>query len=131
MFLGQLNNEQKLAFLGLSRQVIMADQELCVREVDLLKRMRSEMDLDSEALVQTPQLEDLPSIFNDSRSQGIAILELMRVAWTDSNFEWRENRMVADVAHTLGIPDQRATAMQQWALKLKDLLDEAVDLWSE
>jgi uncharacterized tellurite resistance protein B-like protein len=130
MFLGLLDNEQKITFLGLARQVVTADTSLRPEELDKLDRMRDEMNISKEALVPNPSLEILPEIYPDRKSRAIVILELMGMAYIDSSFDWRENRLISDIAKKFDISDDQLISMQDWVIRLRDMLDEAIDLWS-
>jgi uncharacterized tellurite resistance protein B-like protein len=130
MFLGFLDQQQKLTFLGLARQVVTSDAHLRPDEVAKLDRMKDEMAISKEALVPIPSLDELPAIFTDRKSRSIVILELMGMSYVDSAFDWRENRLIADIAGRFDITEPQLTAMQQWVLRLRALVDEAIDLWS-
>jgi uncharacterized tellurite resistance protein B-like protein len=130
MFLGFLNDLQRLTLLGLARQMVTQNTNLHPSEVGRLERMQEEMGICEETKVPIPAFEELPEIYTDRKSQSIVLIELMGTAFVDSRFDCREDKFIVDVARSFNVSDEQLKAMQDWIRRLRTLLDEAIDLWS-
>ncbi len=128
MFLNQLQDEQKKAFLSLALKLIQADGVTDPREEMIFLAMRQEMGLWQETQLPQGSVEKLSAPFADKKSQRIVILELLGLVYADERFQEQEQRLLRGLANLFEISEEDATKIESWALRQIQLTREAHEL---
>ena len=127
MFIENLTENEKAAFLGLAQKVIRADGVLAPKEELLLASW-------SSLGVHSPMdgtVERLASIFSTRRSRVSALLELLGLAFADGKYRRTERTLGAEIAQALGFTESELIAMENWVIRQVALVEEAVGFWEE
>jgi len=128
MFLNQLQEDQKKAFLALALKLIQADGVTDPREEMIFLAMRQEMGLWREAKLPQGSLEELALFFPDRKSRRITILELLGLVFADDRFQAQEQRLLRGLANLFEFSEEDATKMEKWVQRQIELTKEAQEL---
>jgi len=131
MFLNRLTPEQKKAFLAVAMKIVGADHHLDPKERRIIENMRYEMGLFAETDIPTGSIEELVKPFDSKQSQVILMLEAITLAYADEDFHSEEQKILRAIALIFGISEEKATAMENWVLRFKELNKEAEDMMSQ
>lgn len=113
MFLNMLDIDEKRAFTILAEKIIESDGIVVGREAAALASLKAEMGVSGSGADQR-SVEDLAKVFKDRRSKVAALLELLGLAHTDTNFDLGEQSLIASVAHEMGFSSDDIVAVEQW-----------------
>ncbi len=125
MFLNRLTIEQKKAFLAIAMKIVGADRRLDPKERRTIEAMRYEMGLLVETDIPMGSIEELAKPFDTRQSQVILMLEGISLALVDEEFHGEEQKILRALALIFGFSEKEATAMENWVLRCKELLQEA------
>lgn len=131
MFLNSLTDEQKKAFLAIAMKIIGADGVLDPRERQMVESMRYEMGLWDETDLPKGHIEDMAKPFDTRQSRVILMLESIALAYVDEEFASKEQKILRELALLFGFSEEEATTMENWVLRYKELLKEAVAMFSK
>jgi hypothetical protein len=131
MFLNRLTDEQKKSFLAIARKIIGADGILDTRERQMIEGMRYEMGLWNEIDLPQGYIEDLAKSFDTRQSRVILMLESIALTYADEEFSGEEKKILRELALLFEFSEEEATAMENWVLRYKDLVKEAIDMFSK
>ncbi len=113
MFLNMLDIDEKRAFAVLAEKMIEADGIVVGREAAVLASLKAEMGVagsgDDERSVA-----ELARVFKDRRSRVAAFLELLGLAYSDTDFDLQEQSLLASVARDMGLGDDDRAALEKW-----------------
>lgn len=106
---GQLTSEQKIHFLALAYKVALADSWVRASEESILhfltRRIGVELGTPANPVAVEPKLE----LFKGRRVRMFVLFELLRLAYSDSEFHASESTMLRDIARILDVgPDDFA-----------------------
>ncbi len=123
MFLRTLNLEEKRAFLSLASRFIAADGRLDPKEEAMLAEMKQEMGIDQgwEGRAEAQLL----SSFKTRPSRIAALLELLGLAHSDSEYSAQESAFVARAAQAFGVEPLELATLENWILRQIALMREA------
>ncbi len=127
MFLYNLTANEQSAFLGLAQNIIQADGILAPQEEQLFEYL-------TKATGQSPAegtVESLASVFQNRRAKASALLELMGLGLSDSQYNPAERALVAKVAKAFGFNENELVVMENWVIRQAMLVEEANGFWSE
>ena len=113
MFLNMLDIDEKRAFTVLAEKIIEADGIVVGREAAALAALKAEMGVSGSGVDQR-SVEELARVFKDRRSKMAALLELLGLAHTDTNFDLGEQSLIASAAHEMGFSSEDIVAVEQW-----------------
>ena len=132
MFLNNLTIEQKKAFLAIAMRIIGADGILDPRERQMIEAMRYEMGLFTETDLPGKYIsvEELVKPFDSRKSQIVLMLESISLAYADDEFASEEAKILRELALIFNFSEEEATAMENWVQKYRDLIKEAVEMFS-
>lgn len=130
MFLNQLQEEQKKAFLALAIKMMMADGVTDPREENAILTMRQEMGLWAETRLPQGSIEELAAHFTEKKSRRIVILELLGLVYADERYQEQEQRLLRGLANLFEMEEEEATKMENWVLRQMELNREATQLLS-
>jgi tellurite resistance protein len=131
MFLNRLTDEQKKSFLAIARKIIGADGILDTRERQMIEGMRYEMGLWNEIDLPQGYIEDLAKSFDTRQSRVILMLESIALTYADEEFSGEEKKILRELALLFEFSEEEATAMENWVLRYKALVKEAIDMFSK
>ncbi|MCU0285589.1 MAG: TerB family tellurite resistance protein [Acidobacteria bacterium] len=133
MFLSRLNLDQRKAFLALSMKIIGSDGAFEPRERQLIEAMRYEMALFTETDIPKGyvSVEEMAKTFDTRQSQVILMLECIALAYSDEMFHEEEQKILRELALIFNFTEAEATAMENWTLRYKALVKEAVDMFTK
>jgi len=131
MFLNMLTEAQKKAFLAIGMKIIGADGLLDPRERQMIEGMRYEMGMWDETDLPKGSIEELAEPFDTRQSRVILMLESIALAYVDEEFAGEEEKILRALALVFEFSEEEATAMENWVLRYKDLIQEATVMFSK
>ncbi|MCK5058918.1 MAG: hypothetical protein KAT34_19890 [Candidatus Aminicenantes bacterium] len=129
MFLNNLTEEQKKAFLSIAMKIIGADGILETRERKMIETMRYEMGLYNETDLPKGDIEDIAKAFDTRKSRVIVMLEGIALAYADEDLGEEEQKILRALALVFEFSEEEATAVENWVKRYKDLHQEAVAMF--
>ena len=123
MFLENLTDGEKAAFLGLAKRLIEADEILSPMEVQLLSSLTNA----AGVAAATGTVADLAAAFHTRQSKASALFELLGLGLSDDEYHPAEATLVAEVSNALGFTKDELTWMESWIVREASLIEEAVD----
>jgi uncharacterized tellurite resistance protein B-like protein len=127
MYLAQLNQEERLAFLSLARHLVARDGKLQSSEQELLQALAAEMGIEVDEEEDLAFL-DAVSAFETRRSRRIAALELITLAHVDERYHEEEIRFLKDLFHAFEIPLEQMEAYEAWVKRYLAVIREGAAL---
>lgn len=115
MFLGQMEDDQREAFLALAYKVALADHWVPEPEGDFFEGIKGELG------AQTPMRHEWVigeadiSSFADRRTCAIVMLELMALAFSDADFHPHESKLLMEIGKSFGFDGASIDRMATWA----------------
>jgi uncharacterized tellurite resistance protein B-like protein len=122
-----LDDEEKRAFVLLAERVIEADGIVVGSEASALAALKAEMGVD-DVVGESLSVEELATTFKDRRSRVAAMLELLGLAYSDSNFHMSEVSLVASVAYFMEFDDTQIDLLEEWVQDYVGLVRKALVL---
>ncbi len=113
MFLNMLDIDEKRAFAVLAEKMIEADGIVVGREAAVLASLKAEMGVAGSGDDQR-SVAELARVFKDRRSRVAAFLELLGLAYSDTDFDLQEQSLLASVARDMGLGDDDRAALEKW-----------------
>jgi hypothetical protein len=123
MFLNLLTQDEKKAFLGLAYKVAMADNIYHEQEQAMMEyyEYESGMKLDSE---KDSSVEELCSVFQSKTNKAYCMIELLSLAFSDSEFHQDEKKIIDEVSERLNIDDNFIKYTCDWIDRQNSLTAE-------
>lgn len=125
MFLYDLTENQKAAFLSLSKQLIGADERLAPDEATLLGLMKREMGFDGNPAFDKKNVTELLAEFDSRNAKVAVLLELMGVACSLGEYSRDQAPLIEEVASAFAISEEELLTMENWILRQMALNREA------
>jgi uncharacterized tellurite resistance protein B-like protein len=123
MFLKDLNDDERRAFLELAHQVAEVDGDLAGVEAEMLAYFRIELGLDDATYpIQGMAVADAAACFASDESRRAALMELMLVVMADGVAHPGEHALLAEVAEHFAIDDDTAERQFAWVQRLMALV---------
>ncbi len=113
MFLNMLDIDERRAFAVLAEKMIEADGIVVGREAAVLASLKAEMGVAGSGDDQR-SVAELARVFKDRRSRVAAFLELLGLAYSDTNFDFQEQTMLASVARDMGLGNDDTVVLENW-----------------
>ncbi|MFV2073381.1 MAG: hypothetical protein ACC742_12115 [Thermoanaerobaculales bacterium] len=113
MFLNVLSIDEKGAFAELAERMVQADGIVIGRETAALAALKAEMGV-SGAVGTDRSIGELATIFGSKRSKIAALLELIGLGYSDTNFHIGEESLVAGLARDMGIGADELNQLEGW-----------------
>ena len=114
--------------MGLAHNVVVSDGLLDPNEETMLDEFKREMGLNSDHEVDYLELEGVEAIFDSRRSRIVALLNLLRLSYSDGAFEIEEECVLKEVSRAFDIPDDEFMLLDNWVKRLVGLEVEALSL---
>jgi hypothetical protein len=124
VFLAQLTDPEKRAFLKLARDLV-ALNGVVAEETEMLASACREMGVPPEAGLAL-SFDEACRAFGSERSRKIAVLELMMLAKADGLVQREENALIVEVSRVFDLPDESAAWSRRWAELVLELYRSGV-----
>jgi tellurite resistance protein len=128
MWLSSLSDQQRQALLGLAHNVVVSDGLLDPNEESMLAEFKREMNLNPNLEGEYLELEGIERIFDSRRSRVIALLNLLRLSYSDGAFEIEEECLLKEISRTFSVANEEFLLLDNWVKRLKGLEEEAESL---
>ena len=106
MFLNELSNEQKEAFICLAHDVVVSDGELRPGEQTLMEHLRREIGLSHGFEPHYIPVEGVQRIFDTRSSRVAVIINLIRLGYADGAFEIEEQLLLKEVCERFEVSSE-------------------------
>ena len=103
MFLPELNDQQKEAFICLAHDVVVSDGELSPGEHLMMEQLRLEINLPADFEAHYISLEGIEETFDSRHSRVAIVIALIRLGYADGAFEIEEQFLLKGVCKTFKI----------------------------
>ncbi|MFZ7944104.1 hypothetical protein [Neobacillus sp. 19] len=120
MFLAELHQEEREAFLELAALIANIDGNLSVFENSILNKYKKEMDLEDYKITGLA-MEDILKNFKTERSKNIVLTELFQLIYSDGVFTEKESETVQLIKAHFGFDSSEFASFKDWILKIKEL----------
>jgi tellurite resistance protein len=128
VWLYSLTDNQRTTFLGLAHNVVVSDGLLDPNEETMLDEFKREMGLNSDHEVDYLELDGVEAIFDSRRSRIVALLNLLRLSYSDGAFEIEEECVLKEISRAFDVPDDEFMLLDNWVKRLVGLEVEALSL---
>ena len=124
MFLNELSNIEKNAFLSLSVHAAKANNILEESEIKIIKEYMNEMNIDSFNIEETQSLDEIVNVFKNSENKHkkICVLELMGLIYIDGEYDNNEQELVDSFVNKIGLDENELRIIHQAIKKYIDAL---------
>lgn len=129
MFIGNLNKDQQGVLLAIAQKLINVDGQVSVEEVAILEQIKLQCDNDVEAISYTEEL--MITLFPDRRSKVSLLLEILGVAYSDTEYCNKEQNFLTSLASNLSINDEELQKLTNWVTRQLNLVQEVAVLMEE
>jgi len=127
MFLNVLDMDEKRAFAELAKRMVEADGIVIGREAASLAALNAEMG-NAEIDDSDRSVAELAGVFKSNRTKTAALLELVGLGYSDTNFNVGEKSLVTTIAHEMGLGAEEVAQIEGWVKEHVDLVRRALVL---
>jgi len=129
MFLQDLIEDEKAAFLELAHQVAQADGILSEAEDALIAAFAREMDIPAHALVPSGEraekdIGELTAVFRSETSRKIAFMELLALTLSDNDYSPEEKTLLNKIRIGFGFDETHNEKCKAWVRKINEVYRE-------
>ncbi len=125
MFLHELSDAQKEAFICLAHDVVVSDGELNPGEQLMMDQLRREIGLASDVRSYYIPIEGIEKIFDTRHSRVAIIIALIRLGYADGAFEVEEQFLLKEVCRVFNISEKDFSLIENWVRRLIAMEKEA------
>ena len=125
MFLHELNDEQKKAFICLAHDVVVSDGRLSPSEKVMMDELSREIGLSSDFEPHYIPIAGMDSIFDSRRTRVSVIIAFIRLGYADGAFEIEEQFLLKELCELFSISTQDFSVIENWVRRLIALEKEA------
>ncbi|HAS8475655.1 TPA: hypothetical protein I7768_01445 [Vibrio vulnificus] len=129
MFIGNLNKDQQGVLLAIAQKLINVDGQVSAEEIAILDQIKLQCDTDVEALSYTE--ESMIALFPDRRSKVSLLVEILGVAYSDTEYCKQEQDFLTRLASNLSINDEELQKLTDWVTRQLNLVQEVALLMEE
>lgn len=128
MFLNELNKNESISFLSLVRHLAIIDNELSIKEEELINEYKEDLKITSED-VKVLSFEESISEFATSsfRVKNIVYFELAGLALIDGIYEAKEEEFLDKISKAFEIPLDKQLLYLDFFKQVKDFYDITFD----
>jgi hypothetical protein len=127
VFLNLLDNDEKHAFAELAEMMIRSDGLVIGREEAALSALKAEMGI-AGSPGGARSVEELAGVFRSWRSKIAALLELVGLGYSDTNFSVDEKSLAATTARHMGLTAAELDQVEEWVRDHVNLVRRALIL---
>lgn len=120
MFLAELHQEEKEAFLELANLMAAIDGNRSIFEETIINKFKKEMDLEDYQL-KGLMMEDILEIFKTERTKNIVLAEIFQLIYADGVFHHQESESVSQIKAHFGFDSSEFGSFKDWIGKIKEL----------
>lgn len=120
MFLAELQQEEKEAFLELAALIAKIDGNNSIFENSLLAEYKKEMGIENY-LIRGLTMEEIINVFKSERSKNIVLTELLRLVFSDGVYHDHERESIRLIKKHFGFHADEYDSFKDWILKIKEL----------
>lgn len=133
MFLANLAENQKPAFLDLARTLIAADGVLSDAEISMMEQYKLEMALTTDPEESHGQVEQAIDAFEPMSAavKKEVVFELVALAFADNDYADEENRLLSEITASWGLDAAFLSECRVYVKELTDLYQRIGKLVSE
>ena len=126
MFLNQLSNHEKEAFISLSIHAAKANGIFEEEERILIEEYCREMAIEKPDLKSTMTLEEVEVVFSKSEHhiKKIVLLEIFGLVYSDGQYDSEEKGFINDFVQEIGLGTEEAEKLQKLIIKYLEVLKE-------
>jgi len=128
MWLASLSDQQRESLLGLAHNVVVSDGVLDPNEEKMMAAFRREMSVPENLQIEYLELDGIEVVFDSHRSRVVALLNLLRLSYSDGAFEIEEECTLKEISQAFEIDDQEFLLIDNWVRRLVALEEEAQGL---
>ena len=131
MFLNNLSENEKKAFLTLAKEFILVDGVLSPEEEDLVNIMKAEMGIEDGFPDGEKSRQDLFKMFASKKSQVSALMEMEGLGYANMEYHVQEKAFIHEMAESFGVTQDELDTIDEWVVRQVALLYEASELWEK
>ncbi|MFB7305071.1 hypothetical protein [Heyndrickxia sporothermodurans] len=120
MFLRELNQEEKEAFLELAYLIAKIDKNQSIFENSILNKFKTEMGIDKYS-IKGSDIEDILKVFENDRTKNIVLVEILRLIFSDGVFHDFERESIQLIKKHFGFNKDDFQSLRDWVIKIKEL----------
>lgn len=128
MWLSSLSESQRTALMGLAHNVVVSDGLLDPNEESMLGEFRREMSLSQSEELDYLELDGIETIFDTRGARVVALLNLLRLSYSDGAFEIEEECLLKEISAAFEVSDEEFLLLDNWVRRLVGLEEEARSL---
>ena len=130
MFLNQLLDEEKKAFISLSIYAANADGDFSIEEKSMFQEYCKEMDLESFSAKDIISMDDIVNTFkmSEEHNKKIALFELLGLVYSDGMYKDEEKKFVMDFVKKIDLAENIVEEQLKLVIKYLDVLKEIVQV---
>ena len=129
MFLNNLSESEKKAFLTLAKEFILVDGVLSPEEEDFIKIMKAEMSIEEGYPDGEKTRKELFDIFSTKKSQIAAVIEMQGLGYANMEYHIQEKAFIKEMADHFNITEAELDGIDDWVVRQVALLYEANEFW--
>ncbi len=131
MFLNNLSENEKKAFLTLAKEFILVDGVLSPEEEDLVNIMKAEMSIEQGFPDGEKSRQDLFKMFESKKSRVSALIEMEGLGYANMEYHVQEKAFIHEMAESFGVTPDELDTIDEWVVRQVALLYEANELWEK
>ncbi|MFP7296644.1 hypothetical protein [Neobacillus niacini] len=120
MFLTELQQEEKEAFLELAYLMAKVDGNYSVFENPVIVKYQKEMNLEDYTF-KGAALEDILKVFKDERTKQIVLAEILRLVYSDGIVHDNEHKSISFIREQFGFDANKYASFKDWIVGIKEL----------
>ena len=131
MFLNNLSENEKKAFLTLAKEFILVDGVLSPEEEDFIKIMKAEMGIEQGYPDGEKSRQELFKMFKSKKAQVSALIEMEGLGYANMEYHVQEKAFIHEMAESFGVEEDVLDAIDEWVVRQVALLYEANEFWEQ
>jgi len=125
MFLGLLNQEEKVVFLQLAHHMARSDGDFSDKQKEIISTYCYEMGIeDIEYDENSFNLNSLLKTIKNKESQKIFLLEIMALVYSDNILHEEEEKILNDMINIFGFEKNISTLYGEWTKAMLALTEQ-------
>ncbi|GHH99856.1 TerB family tellurite resistance protein [Neobacillus kokaensis] len=120
MFLAELQQDEREAFLELAAFIAKIDGSVSVFETSVLSRYKKEMELE-DYKEKGLSIDEILTSFKSERSKNIVLAELFQLIYADGVFHGQESEVVNLIKNNFEFKPNEFGSFKAWIDKIKEL----------
>ncbi len=131
MFISDLNQKERGAFLELAQKIVCADGKITAEEREMLEALEEEAGEVERLGVENLMVFDICKIIGSKEARAKTMLELTSLAFVDGDYDSKEKELIAEIGKAWGIDRMDVLRSEDWGKLRVQLAAEAADIIRE